>query len=120
MRGFRLNGWQRIGIVLSVIWAIWAVFHEMDESLRRYNEAYGEAFGPVYRECRDKQDREGRPADGRACLEEAEPVAMKTVHMESRWNVAIVALAPIPIAWLLVWGLVALVRWIRRGFQPSA
>jgi hypothetical protein len=45
---------------------------------------------------------------------------MKTVHMESRWNVAIVALAPIPIAWLLVWGLVALVRWIRRGFQPSA
>jgi hypothetical protein len=22
MRGFRLNGWQRIGIVLSVLWAI--------------------------------------------------------------------------------------------------
>jgi hypothetical protein len=22
MRGFRLNGWQRIGIVLSVVWAM--------------------------------------------------------------------------------------------------
>jgi hypothetical protein len=22
MRGFRLNGWQRIGIVLSVVWAL--------------------------------------------------------------------------------------------------
>ena len=33
--------------------------------------------------------------------------------------VAIVGLGPIPVAWMLVYGLVALVRWIRRGFQPS-
>jgi hypothetical protein len=33
--------------------------------------------------------------------------------------VAIVGLGPLPVAWVLVYGLVALVRWIIRGFQPS-
>ena len=27
MRGFRLSGWQRIGIVLSIVWAIAAWFY---------------------------------------------------------------------------------------------
>ena len=30
------------------------------------------------------------------------------------------ALVPIPIAWLVAYGLVALVRWIRRGFTSKA
>jgi hypothetical protein len=29
------------------------------------------------------------------------------------------ALVPIPIAWLIAYGLVGLMRWIRRGFIPS-
>jgi len=36
-----------------------------------------------------------------------------------RWNIAIFVLAPIPIAWLIAFMLVALVRWIRRGFKPT-
>ena len=27
------------------------------------------------------------------------------------------AFIPIPLAWLVVWGMVSLVRWIRAGFQ---
>ena len=27
MRGFRLNGWQRIGIMLSIVWAMAAWFY---------------------------------------------------------------------------------------------
>jgi hypothetical protein len=33
--------------------------------------------------------------------------------------VAMVGLGPIPVAWLLVYALVGIVRWIKRGFQPS-
>jgi hypothetical protein len=37
------------------------------------------------------------------------------------WHAAvIVAFAPIPFAWLLAWGLVALVRWVRAEFVPAA
>src|SRR5689334_8869834 len=32
---------------------------------------------------------------------------------------ATVGLSPIAITWLLVWGLVALVRWLRRGPEPT-
>jgi hypothetical protein len=79
---------------------------------------FSEAFNPVYEECRRQQDLDvdnGR--NSRDCAQEAKRVAM-AVHPEPRWPVAFVALAPIPIAWLLVWGLVALVRWVRRGLQP--
>jgi TPR repeat protein len=33
---------------------------------------------------------------------------------------ALFALVPLPIAWLLAYALVRLVRWIRAGFKPSA
>ncbi len=29
------------------------------------------------------------------------------------------ALLPIPIGWLLAYGIIACVRWVRRGFSPS-
>ena len=32
---------------------------------------------------------------------------------------ATVGLSPIAITWLLVWGLIALVRWLRRGPEPT-
>jgi hypothetical protein len=37
-----------------------------------------------------------------------------------KWKVAaLTGLAPIPIAWLLVYGLIGLVRWIRQGFKAT-
>jgi hypothetical protein len=118
LRGFSLNGGQLIGIVLSVAWSVGAVIYEVDARNDRYDAAFSEAFNLVYEECRRQQDLDvdnGR--NSRDCAQEAERVAM-AVHPEPRWPVAFVALAPIPIAWLLVWGLVAQVRWVRRGLQP--
>ena len=109
---------ERIGIVLSVVWAIGAAFHETEESNRRYEAASTAAFSPVYQRCRDIQDRNNLPADGNACKEEAARTA-EAVHMESRWNVALAALVPIPVFWLLAYALVGLVRWIWKGFSPS-
>jgi hypothetical protein len=40
-RGFRLNGWQRIGIVLSVVWAIvgglWGMKQAVAPAWRQFN-----------------------------------------------------------------------------------
>lgn len=99
MRGFRLNGWQRIGIVLSVVWAIAVIVWDTLEVIRHKRLLS-------------------------QCLSGADPVmnyCARTYEVPWFMNAMIVlaALAPIPIAWLLVWGLVALVRWVRRGFQPS-
>jgi hypothetical protein len=36
------------------------------------------------------------------------------------WNAAIFGLAPIPIVWLIIYGIVGIGRWIRRGFSSAA
>jgi hypothetical protein len=99
MRRFRLNGWQRVGIVLSVAWAILVLV--------------GVTLGVI-------QDHDNLSD----CLKSADPLMN---YCRQRWQVpwstylgmTLVGLAPIPIAWFLVYGLVGLVRWIRRGFAPS-
>ena len=35
-------------------------------------------------------------------------------------NALLWSLAPIPIAWLLIYMVVWIVRWVRRGFQPAS
>jgi len=42
------------------------------------------------------------------------------VALKGSWgNVAITALVPIPLGWLLVHALIGIVRWIRRGFNSG-
>jgi hypothetical protein len=105
MRWPRLNGWKRIGLVLSVVWAVVGAFW-----------GWKLALDPEYEVLH-------------ACLNAATTLEgsdycwashSKALSYTRPWNsAAIVGLAPIPITWLLVWGLVAVVRWIRRGFAPS-
>lgn len=97
----RLNGWHRIGIVASVVWmvvgAIWAqhlIFDHIYEMRRACVAAVTD-----YKFC-DKT-YEGEMTSAR----EMQPVFT-----------AVVALAPTPIVWLVAYGLIGLVRWIRRGF----
>lgn len=99
MRRFRLNGWQRVGIVLSVVWVI-----------------VGGTWG--WRHANDQTD-----ANFRVCIAAIQTASDLQSCRETRFralatkgnSAAFVALAPILVVWLLVYALVALVRWIRRG-----
>lgn len=106
MAPFRLNGWQRIAIVLSVVWAIvgsvWAL---------------NLLFEPVYQNYATCQRLNSASVWDCQKLFETQ---MATARQQRPTAVAIVAVAPIPFAWLLGYALVGIVRWIRRGFQPSS
>ena len=39
MRGLHLNGWQRIGIVLSVVWAIVGGLYTLDADMKRASDS---------------------------------------------------------------------------------
>jgi hypothetical protein len=93
----RLNGWQRIGIVASVIWAIGAPIY-MDSAAERDAD---EKFSWV--QCFQRASRAYE--------------SVPRYHFTSA-NGAFVALAPIPVGWLIAYALVYLVRWIRAGFKP--
>lgn len=107
MRGFRLNGWQRIGIVLSVVWAIGALVYVWQDHTAR-----SATHQKLYYKCMFAPD-------GDTSLCDARDQALRSASRRVTVDLLTWSLAPIPIAWLLVWGLVALVRWVRRGFQPS-
>ena len=96
----RLNRCQRIGIVASIFWAIVGVF--LAEHML-YSLTYGSFFTCTHTAtalsiCAENLNRD---------LARAELW---------RWGMyALVALAPIAIAWLIVYGLMR--RWIGRGLQ---
>jgi hypothetical protein len=119
MRGLRLNGWQRIGVLLSVVWAIGAAFNEMSSEVRQHDDAVhaaDEAVMPAFDRCEDERRKNGTPND---CIEVVLTPAARAVPFPSRWGIAVAAFAPLPFFWLIAYALVGLVRWIRRGFTPS-
>jgi hypothetical protein len=104
----RLNGWQRIGIVASVIWAIGAPIY-WDQAAQTEANA---KFSFWYNLCRDGN----RSSD--ECNEQARHMSdlVPRYYLGSA-NGAFIGLVPIPLGWLLAYALVYLGRWIRAGFR---
>jgi len=107
MREFRLNRWQRIGIVLSMLWAgvcgLWGNRIAIQEG--------GAVPIAHYKWCISQPDYDDDQCS--ATFDEEYAVGVRR-----HWAfAAMTGLVPIPIAWLLVY--VWTVRWIRRGFRPS-
>jgi len=108
MRGFRLNGWHRIGIVLSVLWTAGVLFLERD-----YWKQSGSRQERMFYQCSFAPNN----ADQSLCN------AKMTTYYDARTRVLqeslLYRLGLVPIVWLLAYVVVWTVRWIRRGFQPS-
>jgi hypothetical protein len=107
----RLNGWQRNGIVASVIWAIGAPIY-LDHAAE---QKATEAFMRYYEACRDVPS-----SDPDQCFQRASRVS-DTVppYRVLSANGAVAALVPVGLGWLLAYALVYLVRWIRAGFAKQ-
>jgi len=106
----RPNGWQRIGIVLSVAWL---VFLAMDVA-SEYTGAYsGHREFVRMKVVRPPASASSSP-DGSLSLDEVLGVREPRV----RWrHLAIASLVPIGAGWVLAYAFVYTVRWIAAGFQ---
>jgi hypothetical protein len=105
MQGFRLNWWQRIGILMSVLWVFFGAL-----------VAVGNVFNPVYsrfsvciKVSRTNEEFVKCPKDFSEGIRAARAAWPQTA--------ALVGLAPIAIAWLCAYALIAIVRWVRAGFS---
>ncbi len=113
MRGFRLNGWQRLGIVASVAWAIGAWFYTTQSFVMQAASVSRETI----ESCVNRQMDQGQSVSD--CPNEGlEARSLELLHKNE--TAAFNALVPIAIAWLLVYIVVWIVRWVRRGFQPAS
>ena len=99
-----LNGWQRIGIVASVLWAIggglWGTQNVVD---------------PMKDEIHRCLVLHPANSDEIDCTQLYAPRLVETKYITLG-----IALVPIPFMWLLAYTVVWIGRWIRRGFEPSA
>lgn len=105
----RLNGWQRIGIVLSIVWIFVGGFWGNNIGIHEGDWAVN-----LYRIC--LQTHSG---DWGACSKQFNTDYVEAVKYHWYYG-AFLAFVPIPIAWLIVYGLIALTRWIRTGFKPTS
>ena len=116
----RLNGWQRIGVVLSVIWIVAGGLWTRSVLI----ESQGEFARTRYRMClanHSIQPDGSIPADTdwKRCDRQFDADWKRDVtdHWDGVNGLnAAFTLAPLLVAWLLVYAIVGLVRWIRAGF----
>jgi|SRR5438034_5875633 len=104
----RLSGWQRLAIVLSVLWFL-GVFLGLSIYQHSRNWDYA-SFS--YRMCLTREMRSG---EEKGCEEKFR----KDVERSSvEWlPIFLLAALPIPVLWLLGWLVFEIVKWITRGFK---
>jgi hypothetical protein len=104
MRLSRLTRWQRIFIVLSIIWIViggsWGWKHAYDK------------VDPDFKIC-------VAAVESAADLEACRDTRNTALAVPRGVSAAIIALGPLIVIWLVCYGFVLLFRRIRRRFRPS-
>jgi hypothetical protein len=126
-----INGWQRIGIVLSIIWffaysiILWSSGSadrlELYE-IRKSNCADTfNADNEVSRPSESDYDKRlGEKRNELRQCEKAAAVAFRSELRTARQNIPVLlanVIASIVLAWGVVWSVIGIVRWVKRGFE---
>jgi hypothetical protein len=107
---WRLSGWQRLGLVLSVAWVIGFVGINRVWVTRKAAAAYSYAL----QTCRAHED----VAERLGCSQAAD--AIFNSDIKPRWAPLLLAAAwPVPLLWMLGWLAIWAGRWVRQGFEQD-
>ena len=109
----RLNAWQRLGIVVSLLWVVcgglWQRTSDVDRALNY--------MGFVYRTCTEAAALKNN-YDFNPCMDKATDDFK--LFLEGSWgNVAFMALAPIALGWLTAFAILWVARWVLAGRRSS-
>jgi len=137
----RLSGWQRIGVILSVIWFIGFAGYIWHADRKEKADFYvwqlhmcseiWDTENESLNYIQDPNERDKREASNRAKYDQCNEEARKFYAVQigenagrPHWGLAMglligVDLLTIGIAWLLAWLTISVVRWVRRGFHRA-
>jgi hypothetical protein len=104
----RLRGWTRVGIVLSVVWVLGVFLWATDELVAASQLIYG-----LYSKCVLVPNHDLSSCDAMAT--DLRAGARLNIFGRTLWLTVVL----IPAAWVLIYGLVALCRWVSAGLQHS-
>jgi hypothetical protein len=98
----RISGWKRVGVAVSVVWLLAGGYWGNSMGLHRGDFAVAQ-----FAVCLENSENPGN-ASG-VCLDQFDKNYAEAI--KDHWRQAlIVGIAPIPVAWLLIYGLVGLMR----------
>lgn len=104
-----LNRWQRIGVVLSVVWALGAGIYSRSSDV---NDAMAIA-GLSYQICTEAEASRSNFNFDDCSKKMSESTALL---LSGSWgNAAFIALVPIPFWWGFVYFLLRVYRWVKEG-----
>jgi uncharacterized membrane protein YhaH (DUF805 family) len=116
----RLNGWQRVGVVLSALWCLGVV------GKTGYDFYTAVSFNAYVEKCceEDKENvprKEKKHGDEISWCEAAEVCTRATLRPTLPPVLALIALLFLPIAagWLIAFLIIWTAKWIREGFQAK-
>lgn len=117
----KLNGWQRIGVILSVLWIVVVPILERNTQI----EAAHRVSDYQYRTCNEggwaDLSRYGAKGDKNSCLKAAGAarIDLLKVDAEKGMNLALLAIAPVLLGWLAAWMAIRLYGWVAAGFKKA-
>ena len=104
----RLNGWQRLGIIASVLWIVGAWITTMHFGTEEAQQRASDSMAVCNK----------YPLPGETCSDKFSETYGIYFNV-AKETAALAALAPVPIGWGLAYLAIWLVRWVRRGFQQA-
>jgi hypothetical protein len=115
-----MNGWKRIGIVISVAWFLGAGFYAYNSEIDRASHFIASNHVQCDSDLTVYKDSNARDAGFQRCNERADD-ALTLAISRARFDGAIAGTVPVILGWPIVYLLLFLVRWLKRGFvqQPS-
>ena len=111
----KVNGWQRIGIIASVVWILGAWVHTFDSQI----DSDSKGIASTHVVC--DSNLAGKTGDAwTKGFEECNKQATDSIAeamTNARLDAAFVGLVPVPLGWGFTYLVLFLVRWVKRGFM---
>ena len=110
----RLNGWQRIGVVISVVWVLSVGGCGALEQVREGHSTYYFVDTVIVPVPPVKElNRPGR------LLSDEEFLGLRTEHHFRVDRLIAAMLVPVALFWVLAYACVFVVRWVAAGFRKN-
>lgn len=105
----RINGWQRVGVVLSILWAIGAAIYVRSAQVQHADSLFQMKFSA----CLNEQSANVEACSNKVSLQNA-------MDVTAYWpDVAFFAFAPVIAGWLVACIALRIFRWVKVGFSKN-
>ena len=108
-----LNGWQRIGVIVSILWFFIGGFWGNDLAIHEGTDWVVSSYGTCLKLSDDTSLKHAPTWDQCKATFDKDFAAGVKGHW---WGALFFAVVPIILGWSLAYGFIALFRWVRRGF----